>query len=173
MSYDIDQLLATMRDYEILEWFTSRAESGEDLTDLERVPVVIYEIDLAYQNGFSDLLWSYDVSLVYRGPAALEACRCDAALAATIELRAILDRYDYQNLMKKWESPLYEIDDSVSAPLLAEVGELEQKHKVVSREFSRSLIEGAHKFILANIDDFRRIGKGEHGEGGKASPATS
>ena len=156
MDYDIDQIIEGKRDYEVLQWFASRAEAGEQLTAAEAIPAKVFQIDFAYRNGFVDLLWSDLVHLVYEVLPALEACGFQPAIEATRDLQALLDQYDFQKLLKSTEQPIEELEEEPQEMLLEEAAKLEGKHSIISREFSRGLLEAGFAYVQCNLDAYRQ-----------------
>lgn len=156
MNYDIDQIIDGKPDYEVLQWFASRAESGEQLTPDEDIPAKVFQVDFAYRNGFVDLLWSDHVHLVYEGLPALEACGFKTAIDATRDLQAVLDQYSFRELLKSTEEPLEELEEEPQEALLAEAAKLETKYSIVSREFSRGLLEAGFAYVQSNLEAYRQ-----------------
>ncbi|NWK57796.1 hypothetical protein HW115_19410 [Verrucomicrobiaceae bacterium N1E253] len=155
MNYNIDQIIEEKQDYEVLQWFASRIEAGEQLHPVEEIPAQIFQIDFAYRNGFVDLLWSDLVNLVYDGLPALEACGFQPAIVATQELQSALNKYNIFELLQTTEEPICSLDEKGRDALLDEASKLEQKHDVISREFSRGLLEAGFAYVQNNLGVYR------------------
>lgn len=157
INYDIDQILAKMRDYEVLEWFASLAIPDGHLLPEERIPVFAYRLNLEGRNGFKEMAEGGHELLAQEARDAMAECGANTVVAAIDEFLAVQDKYGFAELRKKKNTsePYTYLEDEERETFDEEMQALDRKYGTYGAEFSREIDSCAINYVKSHLDAYR------------------